>query len=77
MFIFYQGLPQDARKNHVTSCLKCMIVNMSFVNISRFLFFEDFFSARHFENDVVFLCLLCECCYGEVFHVVFLYSDFF
>lgn len=76
MFIFYQGLPQDARKNHVTSCLKCMIVNMSFVNISRFLFFEDFFQPDILKM-MFFLCLLCEFCYGEVFHVVFLYSDFF
>lgn len=33
-FIFYHGLQQDTRKNHV-SCSKCRIVN---VNIYRFLF---------------------------------------
>lgn len=57
MFIFYQGLPQDARKNHVTSCFKCMIVNMSFVNISRFLFFEDFS-----QPDILKMMFFCACC---------------
>lgn len=30
-------------------------------------FFSEDLLARHLENDV--LCLLCECCYGEVFNV--------
>lgn len=55
----------------MTGCSKCMIVNMSFVNISRFPFFSEGF----FQPDILqmmFLCLLCECCHGEVLRVVFL-----
>lgn len=49
MFIVYQRLLQDTRKKRVTSCFKCMIVNMSFVDISYFSFFS--------ANDV-----FCACC---------------
>lgn len=59
MFIFYQGLPQDTRKNHVTSCSKCMMVNMSFVNISRSFFF---FLWRLFFSQTFWKWCFCACC---------------